>query len=328
MIRSSSASRLADRYDGRAQIALEPAAELRDQSDRVERQHRHQLPAVARPERRHDEHADRPLHPIHAAELLAGERQPAVGADPPAAQVDGVELIGVGEHPPRQIVRAIVLEPERAGERAPLVEVVRPDRRILELDRQPHVSAAQPLVELARRNGHRAPVEPRVAVGQRLPVDQRSDRRRRQAGGAHLPFAVPVQHRVGVRVAAAPHVLLVGVERLVLGQPLEGEGGQLLECPAPAREAPQQLPGRAGYTRAGLQPLALERAMVRLGEPTATTRGSPFRITDRGRRAGRERCVRHSSLLFGFFGEAQPPRTRCPHVRRCAVKRLPPLTTG
>ncbi len=90
----------AHRQDRRAQIALEPATELRDQPDRAEHEHRHQLPAVARPERRHDAHADRPLHGAHAAELLAGERQPGVRADPPAAQVRGVELVGVGQARP------------------------------------------------------------------------------------------------------------------------------------------------------------------------------------------------------------------------------------
>jgi hypothetical protein len=36
-----------DRQHRRSQITLEPSAELRDQPDRVEREHRHQLPAVA-----------------------------------------------------------------------------------------------------------------------------------------------------------------------------------------------------------------------------------------------------------------------------------------
>ena len=65
-------------------------------------------------------------------EPLAGEREPGVRADPPAAQVAGVELAGVGEQPPRQVVRQMVVEPERAGEHAPLIELIRPHARIVE----------------------------------------------------------------------------------------------------------------------------------------------------------------------------------------------------
>lgn len=101
--------------------------------------------------------------------------------------------------------------------------------------------------------------------------------------------------------------------------------GQLLECPTPAREAPQQLPGRVGYTRAGLKALALERAMVRLGEPTATSRGSPFRITDRGRQAGRERCPSFNSpfQIVRSSATAADAMSSRPTLRR---ERTPPAS--
>ena len=292
-----------DRQYRRPQISLEAASELGDQPDRVEREHRHQLPAVTRPERRHDEHANRPLHGADAAEPFAGERQPAVRADSPAPQVRGVELIGVGEHPPRQVVHTIALESERARERAPLVELIRPHPRIFERDRQPSVGAPQPLVQSARRDGDPVPIEAGFAIGQRLPIDQRGDRRRRQPAGAHRPLPVPVQYRLAVRVAAAPHLRVVGVERLVARQPPKRQRGELLQCPAPAREAPKQLPGRLCYTRARLKSLAFERAIVGRGGPTARPRA---RIRCRRRHAGGGDCVRHASLLVRRFDGAHP----------------------
>ena len=143
LIRSSSCSRLADRDHRAAQVALDPAAELGDQPDRLERQHRRQLPAVAGADRRQDEQADGPLDLADRLELLAGEREPRVRADPPAAQIAGVEPAGVREHPARELVRAALIEPERTGERAALIELVGPHRRVIERDRQPRAGRAR-----------------------------------------------------------------------------------------------------------------------------------------------------------------------------------------
>ena len=85
--------------DRGAQVALKPAAERDEQPDRVQRQHRGQLPALPA-HGGHHEQRDRPLHPVDRVELLAGDRQPCRGGDPPAPQLDRVELVGVREHPP------------------------------------------------------------------------------------------------------------------------------------------------------------------------------------------------------------------------------------
>ena len=84
----------------------------------------------------------------------------------------------------------MVVEPERSGEHAPLVELIRPDPRIVEVDGQRGVGARQPLVERARRRGDGSPVESGVAVGRRLAVDQGRDRRevRRVALSFSLPW--------------------------------------------------------------------------------------------------------------------------------------------
>ena len=103
----------------------------------------------------------------------------------------------MGEHPPRQIVRPALLNAEAAGERAPLIGRIRPHRRILERDRQPLVCARQPPVQQARRHGDGAPVKAGVAVGLRLPVDQRRDRARRQPRGARLAERVPGEAQPG-----------------------------------------------------------------------------------------------------------------------------------
>ena len=87
------------RQDGGAQVAFQPAAERDDQPDRVQREHRQQLPALAASHGGHDEHADRPFDFADRFELLVGERQPGRRRDPPAAQVARVELVRVSEHP-------------------------------------------------------------------------------------------------------------------------------------------------------------------------------------------------------------------------------------
>ena len=66
-----------DRHDAGPQVAFDPAAELGDEPDHVERQHGRQLPAVRRLQCRHDEHADGPVDVADGFELLAGEREPA-----------------------------------------------------------------------------------------------------------------------------------------------------------------------------------------------------------------------------------------------------------
>jgi hypothetical protein len=65
-----------DRNDCRAEIAVEPAAQLDSQADRLEREHGHQLPPVACRQRRHHEQADWPLDLLDRCELLVGEREP------------------------------------------------------------------------------------------------------------------------------------------------------------------------------------------------------------------------------------------------------------
>ena len=193
----------------------------------------------------------------------------------------------------------MVVEPERSGEHAPLIELIRPDARIVEVDRQRYVSARQPLDERARRCGDGAPVESGVAVGRRLTVDQGRDRRRSQARGAELPLAVAVKDRLGVGVAAAPSVRVVGVDRLVGGEPRERPQGQLLERVGPGWEAAQQLRGCVRSFRSRLAALAFERALVWLRGPTA--HGFPAQIWIRRRGAGGGCWVRHAGLLMRRF---------------------------
>ena len=193
----------------------------------------------------------------------------------------------------------MVVEPERSGEHAPLIELIRPHARIVEVDGQRGVGARQPLVERARWRGDGAPVESGVAVGRRLAVDQGRDRRRSQARGAELPLAVAMKDRLGVRVAVAPPVRVVGVDRLVSGEPLECPEGQLLERAGPAWEAAQQLQGRVRSLRPRLEALAFERALVWLGGPAA--QGFPAQIWIRRRGAGGGSCVSHAGLLVRRF---------------------------
>ena len=84
-----------------------------------------------------------------------------------------------------------------------------------------------------------------------------------------LPLAVAVKDRLGVGVAVAPPVRVVGVHRLVGGEPLECPEGQLLERAGPAWEAAQQLRGRVRSLCPRLEALAFERALVGLRGPTA-----------------------------------------------------------
>jgi hypothetical protein len=92
-----------------------------------------------------------------------------------------------------------------------------------------------------------------------------------------------MKHSLGVRIAGAPDVRIVGVDRLVGGQPLERASAQLLERAIPAPQAAQQLCARVAATSAGFEALALQRALLGLDRPRP--RG-PARKGDRRRSAG------------------------------------------
>jgi hypothetical protein len=96
------------------------------------------------------------------------------------------------------------------------------------------VRSAQRLVELVGRDGEPGPVELGVSVGLGLAVDQRSYGVEREPGARHTSELVAAQHGLGVLVAAAPDVWVVGVNRLVAGQAAERPAG-VIEHPAPAR---------------------------------------------------------------------------------------------
>ena len=82
LIRSISSLAAAAGSDRGAQVALELPAEGDEQPDRVQREHRGELPAI--PARGgHDEQRDRPFDPVDCVELLAGYLQPCRGGDPP-----------------------------------------------------------------------------------------------------------------------------------------------------------------------------------------------------------------------------------------------------
>ena len=65
---------------------------------------------------------------------------------------------------------------------------------------------------------------------------------------------------LGRGVAAAPHVRVVRVERLAVGQARQRLRAQLLEHAPPPRKAAAKLRGRVGLARPVLEPLALKRA--------------------------------------------------------------------
>ena len=71
---------------------------------------------------------------------------------------------------------------EPVGERAALVVAVGVDGGVVERDRQAGVRAAQPLVQPRGGDGDRGPVQPGVAVGAGLAVDQRADGGHASAG--------------------------------------------------------------------------------------------------------------------------------------------------
>jgi hypothetical protein len=232
----------------------------------------------------------------------------------------------VREHPPRQIFGPVTSHGESAREDAPLVDVVGPHGRVLEIHWQPGVRAAQPLVERAGRDADRRPVESCVPVGVRLAFDQGADRRRCKPGGHDLASPVAVQHGLGVRVAAAPHVGVVGVDRLVAGQSHQRPRCQLLEHTAPPRKAAPELRGRVGFARPALKPVALDGALVGRDKPTAARRRLSVCIRASRRHADGRKCFSHSMLLVRWFRWSAPGK-RTPAGAasiECAVKAATP----
>ena len=148
------------------------------------------------------EQPDGPLDAVDLGQLLVAQLKPGARADPPAAHVVGVELVGVGQHPARQLVGLLARDAERSRQCVALIGTVRVDRRVLQRDRQPRVRAAQRLVEAGRRDGDRVPVQAGVPVRLGLSGDHLADRGEREAPGAELCQPVAAQDRLGVLVAA------------------------------------------------------------------------------------------------------------------------------
>ena len=136
------------------------------------------------------------------------------GGDPPAPQLAGVELVGVREHPPRQVIGLPGRQTEAGGERAALRPDIAEHGRVREVDRERGVCSAKLLVELARGRGDAGPVKAGVGVGARLPVDERLDRRERQVARVERD-AVAAQDRLRVLIGGAPRVAVVGIDGLV-----------------------------------------------------------------------------------------------------------------
>ena len=157
---------------------------------------------------RHDEQRDRPLDPVDLVELLAGHLQPCRGGDPPAPQLARVELVGVREHPPREVIGLPGRQTEAGGERPALRPDITEHGRVRQVDRERGVCSAQLLVELARGRGDAGPVKAGVRVRARLPVDERLDRRERQMARVERD-AVAAQHRLRVLIGGPPCVAVV-----------------------------------------------------------------------------------------------------------------------
>jgi hypothetical protein len=287
----------AGRQHRRAQVVFDAAVERLEEPDRVQRQDRRELPALTALSRR-EEQPDRPLHALHRRELLAGERQPRRRCDPPAAQVAGLERVGVAEQPARQVAGLLAGESKPGSERPALVVAVGVDGRVVERDRQPRVGAPQRCIELGRRDVEPCPVEARVAVGARLAVDQSPHRVHRQPRAVESGDAVATQHDLRVCVGAAPAVGVVRVHRLAGGEPCQRPPAQLLQHSRRARAATPQLFGGAGVSGLLEQSCALE--LLRWGRaPAAVERQGPRRdgrVLRRVFRAGGG-VVMHLSLL-------------------------------
>ena len=127
------------------------------------------------------------------------------------------------------------------------------------------------LIELARGDGELGPVQPGVSVGLGLAVDQRADRVQREPRGRDAGEAVTAQHRLGVLVAAAPDVRVVGVDRLVGDEARKCARCQVIERSAPAGKAALQLARGGAFARGGDQLLALSFLAGMGGEPADRT---------------------------------------------------------
>lgn len=91
------------------------------------------------------------------------------------------------------------------------------------------VRSAQRLVQAAGRGAQLAPVEPGLAVGGRLAVDEHLHGCHAQSPGFDGGEAVPPEDRLGLLVAALPHVRVVRVDRLVGGQAYQRPPRQVIE---------------------------------------------------------------------------------------------------
>ena len=272
------------------QIALEPPAEGDEQADRVQREHRGQLPPLAA-HRRHDEQRHRPFHAGDRFELLARQREPGGGGDPPAAELVRVELVGMREHPPREVICLRVRQTEADGERAALRRDITEHGRVRQVDRELGVRSAKPVVEAARGRGDAGPVKAGVGVGVRLPVGERLDRGERQMAGVERD-PVSAQYRLRVIIRGAPGVAVVRVDGLILGQADQRPPAQVLERSAPAREAALQLARGVGAARLGDEAVSLRVFGGGAFAPAGQAQCPP-RAGDGGRRCGGLEVIGH-----------------------------------
>ena len=115
-----------------------------------------------------------------------------------------------------------------------------------------------------------------------------------------------VKDGLGVRVAAAPGVRIVRVDRLVVGEAGDRLRGQLLEHAAPAREATAKLRGRIRLARLVLEAPAFERAPG--GTVPPGVGGGAVVMVGHGRRGGgRAESVVHPVLLCELVVGARRP---------------------
>jgi hypothetical protein len=118
------------------------------------------------------------------------------------------------------------------------------------------VRAGEPPVEFVGGHGDARPVQAGRLVGGGLRVDQARGRLQRQAGRCDARDAVAAQDRVGVLVAAAPRVAVVGVDRLAVREPDERRPAQVVKRGEPTREAAHELPAGVGPARLAGERLA------------------------------------------------------------------------
>ena len=237
------------------------------QPDRVERQHRRELPALSAFGRR-EEQPDRPLHLLHGGQLLAGERQPRGRGDPPAAQIAGLEARRGG-----RAASARGRRPARRGRRA--------GRRARGAGRRGRRRWPGRRARSAAGRGRAAALRRARAAGTSSRVQSRPASRsarawpsirartalHRQPGAVEAGDAVAAQHDPRVRVGAAPAVGVVGVHRLVGREPRQRPPAEALEHSCRARAAALQLRGGVGETGLLDQPGPLE--LLGRGRPAA-----------------------------------------------------------